>query len=545
MERFDLNYSLKNIPAGSERVYFTRLYDMASKFINRLRWRAYHYKDDNTIDDETELPDEEEHLSKFPVRYSAPPCDDLEQFEEDFFGALKSIRFRRCSNAFQDRLKEDISRITKSDQIFVSADKTGNMYKIDKQAYKRLITKALHKDYKKAPGGAYDDLNNRAYEILGTYKSAKKKLIPKYGRNEAFVTVKDHKAEFPSNVKCRLINPAKTYLGTACKHILDKINNIIRSETSLLQWKNTQQVITWFNEIEDKGDKCFIKYDIVDFYPSITPDNIKMALKFARTFTSVSEKEESMIYHCCDTLLFHNEEAWMKKRDGTLFDVPMGSLHGAELCELIGLAILNELQSVFPQGKCGLYRDDGLAVTRKGRRCNMLQTESRIRNSLEKMGFKITIESGLSATDFLDVYLDLGLDTFTPYRKPNSKTKYVCRSSNHPRHILDAIPAMVHGRLCRLSKDEDAYVNNTPGHMNELKLSGYQVDNLRFEKPGPKKEPEGARLSTFILPSAARCAQTSAGCFATWYNGTSTLDIGCTRYLTKTPLSYHIAACRI
>ena len=207
-----------------------------------------------------------------------------------------------------------------------------------------------------------------------------------------------------------------------------------------------------------------------------------------------------MIHHCCDTLLFHNEEAWMKKGDDTLFDVPMGSLHGAELCELIGLAILNELQSVFPPGNCGLYRDDGLAVARKGRRSNMIKTEGRIRAHLEKMGFKITIVSGLSATDFLDVYLDLGLDTFTPYKKPNSKVKYVCRSSNHPPHILEAIPLMVHGRLCRLSKDENAYDNNTSDQLNELKLSGYQVDNLRFEKPRPKVKTRRRKVVYFHPP---------------------------------------------
>ena len=39
----------------------------------------------------------------------------------------------------------------------------------------------------------------------------------------------------------------------------------------------------------------------------------------------------------------------------------MGSYDGAEVCELIGLFILNTLQDRFGKD-VGLYRDDGLAV---------------------------------------------------------------------------------------------------------------------------------------------------------------------------------------
>ena len=131
MDKFNLNYSLKNIPVGSKQIYYTRLYDMASKFINRLRWKAYHFRDDNTFDDETDSK-EDDHLRQFPVRYSAPPCDDLARFEDDFFDALKSIKFRRQSNAFQDRLIEDIKKITETKKVFVQADKTGNMYMVSK-----------------------------------------------------------------------------------------------------------------------------------------------------------------------------------------------------------------------------------------------------------------------------------------------------------------------------------------------------------------------------------------------------------------------------
>ena len=46
------------------------------------------------------------------------------------------------------------------------------------------------------------------------------------------------------------------------------------------------------------------------------------------------------------------------------FDVPQESYHGAEICELVGLLILYEIEkeNIFEKNKFGLYRDDGLAI---------------------------------------------------------------------------------------------------------------------------------------------------------------------------------------
>ena len=40
----------------------------------------------------------------------------------------------------------------------------------------------------------------------------------------------------------------------------------------------------------------------------------------------------------------------------------MGSYDGAEICELVGLFILNHLGKSFGKENIGLYRDDGLAI---------------------------------------------------------------------------------------------------------------------------------------------------------------------------------------
>ena len=49
---------------------------------------------------------------------------------------------------------------------------------------------------------------------------------------------------------------------------------------------------------------------------------------------------------------------------GDCFDIPQESFHGAEVCKLVGLLILNEIEKeiIFEQNKFGFCRDDGLAV---------------------------------------------------------------------------------------------------------------------------------------------------------------------------------------
>jgi hypothetical protein len=70
--------------------------------------------------------------------------------------------------------------------------------------------------------------------------------------------------------KSRLINPAKSESGKLSKVILDKINSNLRQKLNSNQWRITQQVISWFGNINDKDRHSFISFDIVDFYPSIS-----------------------------------------------------------------------------------------------------------------------------------------------------------------------------------------------------------------------------------------------------------------------------------
>ncbi len=172
----------------------------------------------------------------------------------------------------------------------------------------------------------------------------------------------DHKENFENNPKCRLINPAKSESGKLSKIILDKINSNLRKILNLNQWKNTQNVIEWFGNIKEKHRHSFISFDIVDFYPSISENLLDQALSWASNLAIITKDEISIIKHARKSVLFNDGKPWTKKDSNSLFDVTMGSYDGAEICELVGLFILNKLGQKFGKENIGLYRDDGLAI---------------------------------------------------------------------------------------------------------------------------------------------------------------------------------------
>ena len=98
--------------------------------------------------------------------------------------------------------------------------------------------------------------------------------------------------------------------------------------------------------------------------------------------------------------------SWSKRNSDNTFDVTMGSYEGAEVCELIGLFILNTLQDRFGKD-VGLYRDDGLAVinTRSGRLCDRERKE--LAAVFDNLRLKITAQTNQLRTNFLDLVFDL------------------------------------------------------------------------------------------------------------------------------------------
>ena len=69
--------------------------------------------------------------------------------------------------------------------------------------------------------------------------------------------------------------------------------------------------------------------------------------------TTIEEKVIKTLYHAPKSLLFDEDNLWVKK-DNPEFDVTMGSYDGAELCELVGLYLLDLLTKEFDEQNIGL-----------------------------------------------------------------------------------------------------------------------------------------------------------------------------------------------
>ena len=105
-------------------------------------------------------------------------------------------------------------------------------------------------------------------------------------KQQCYITLKDHKKDFASNPKTRLINQSYSDLGQISKCIVDKINTILRKSNKYLQLRTSQEVINWYKTL---WKHKFMKLDTVEFYPSILEKQLKNALTFANESTEITE----------------------------------------------------------------------------------------------------------------------------------------------------------------------------------------------------------------------------------------------------------------
>ena len=97
-------------------------------------------------------------------------------------------------------------------------------------------------------------------------------------------------------------------------------------------------------------------FDIDSFYPSISESLLKNAISYAKHYVTITDQEVDIIMHSRKSLLFDQGTAWIKKNDDGLFDVTMGSYDGAEICQLVGLLILDQLSNQYGK-KVSAYTD--------------------------------------------------------------------------------------------------------------------------------------------------------------------------------------------
>ena len=210
-------------------------------------------------------------------------------------------------------------------------------------------------------------------------------------------------------------------------------------------------------------------------------------MTFARSYCNIPDHVIATILNSRKSFLFHQGEPWIKKDSTSHFDVTEGSFDGAEICELVGLYMLFQLNKLSTEGSIGLYRDDGLMVVR----AFSGHEKDAMRKKLEKLfkdnDFRITVEIDLKCVDFLDVQFDLSENKYFPYRKPNDTPMYINKDSNHPPNVIKQIPKMTSTRLSQLSCNEAEFKKAAVDYQQVLENSGFDDELIYSPTPTTKR----------------------------------------------------------
>ena len=486
MNNFNFQDSLKNIPLPSKKQYLGILVEKIEKFVTNMR-RVWLYKNksgENSIEN-----------FKFKSPHPPPPVRDLADFEEDLYKLAKNIEFRPVRNEFQQNLSNKIKKINDSQDIIIKADKSRNLYSVPVHEYNKLLQDNITSEYKKSDHNNVIKVNKEAANIAKKLKIDDR--VDQYIESDAFITIKDHKPNFPSRIQCRLINPAKSNIGQISKSILEKKVKTLKTTLNYNQWRNSDEVISWFKNLNEKQNLKFIKFDIVSFYPSISEQLFSSVIDWANNLDKFTPQELEVITNSRKSFLFNESSSWVKKNNEN-FDVTMGSFDGAEACELVGLFILDKTKAVINEKHIGLYRDDGLAAV-SGSGPQVERKRKQLCQIFQQLGLKITSETNLKECDFLDIYFNLTNNSYKPFRKANNIPVYINAQSNHPKTIKQNLPQMISDRISKLSSTQQIYEEEIQTYKDALKNAGYS-QNITYNKVTTQKKNRKRNILWFNPP---------------------------------------------
>ena len=137
------------------------------------------------------------------------------------------------------------------------------------------------------------------------------------------------------------------------------------------------------------------------------------ALTFAETIINLDDQDKKVIYHSHKLLLYNQEQTWMKE-GSDLFDDSMGAHDSAEVCELIGIFLLNLLGRQYNTKNSSLYRDDGLSIFKNWSGLQMEKIKKRLRKVFKNNGLDIIIACNMKIVNYLNVTFNLNDGTYRP-----------------------------------------------------------------------------------------------------------------------------------
>ena len=192
-----------SIPIPSKEQYKIHLISKVEKFIKNMRWKALQFLG--------KLESTNKETFGFRSRKYPPAVEELTNFEKDLMLMIKNIQFRHIKSTFQEQLREDIQELGQSNQLLVSADKSRNIYKMNKEHYEKLMHENITKTYKKTNESKIKTINKSAKRIANRLDLEDR--IEKLQESESHITIKDHKDDFAHKISHRLINQALAKLA--------------------------------------------------------------------------------------------------------------------------------------------------------------------------------------------------------------------------------------------------------------------------------------------------------------------------------------------
>ena len=102
--------------------------------------------------------------------------------------------------------------------------------------------------------------------------------------------------------------------------------------------------------------------------------------------------------------------------------------------------------------------------------------------------------------------LDLGDNSYRPFKKENSETVYVHKLSNHPEYIKAQIPISINKRLCKLSKSNKQFDYIKTNYQEALTQSKYNFKldySVNKQTDGATKRKRKRKIIYFHPPFSA------------------------------------------
>ena len=113
----------------------------------------------------------------------------------------------------------DIKKINENRGLLIPADKSRNIYIIQKDDYNKYVRDSVTKTCKRSTANKVENISYKSKFLAEELDIDDR--IEKMEETEAYITVKDHKEGFPHELSYRLINPSKSDIGKISKNLLD------------------------------------------------------------------------------------------------------------------------------------------------------------------------------------------------------------------------------------------------------------------------------------------------------------------------------------